>query len=105
MVSAQLDESAAIPFHRADACRQVLLMSNVRCHKMNPFTDVHEAVNYVLGFEGRPEELELPISDLLQDPIGMYMALITDKVLSRGWEPAGYEQKDGYRIYRYKEMA
>lgn len=71
---------------------------------MNPFTDVHEAVNYVLGFKGRPEELELPISDSLQDPIGMYMALITDKILSRGWEPDGYEQKNGYRIYRYKEM-
>jgi hypothetical protein len=71
---------------------------------MKPFNNAQEAASYVLNFKGRPEELELPISDLLQDPIGMYMALITDKVLSRGWKPNGYEQKNGYRVYRYKEM-
>lgn len=31
------------------------------------------------------------------------MAIITDKVLARGWEPGGFIQKDGYRIYLYKE--
>jgi hypothetical protein len=72
---------------------------------MSPFTDVNEAIRYVLDFSGRPEEFQLPISDSPQDPVGMYMALITDKVLSRGWEPDGYEQMNGYRIYRYKELA
>ncbi len=71
---------------------------------MSPFTTIDEAVEYIATFSGRPEEVELPISDLLQDPIGMYMAIITDKALSRGWEPMGYEQKNGYRVYRYKEM-
>jgi hypothetical protein len=71
---------------------------------MSPFTDVHEAMSYVLGFQVRPEELELSISDSLQDPIGMHSALITDKILSKGWEPDACEQKNGYRIYRYKEI-
>jgi hypothetical protein len=71
---------------------------------VTPFTDVQEAVQYVLSFPGRPEEFKLPISDSLQDPIGMNMTLITDKILARGWEPDGYEQKKGHRIYRYKEM-
>lgn len=71
---------------------------------MSPFTDVHEAIRYVHSFSGRPVEFHLPISDALQDPLGMYMALITDKILSRGWEPDGYDQMNGYRIYRYKEM-
>jgi len=73
-------------------------------HTMRPFTDVQEAIRYIQNFAGCPEDLELPISDSLQDPTGMSMVLITDEVLSRGWEPDGYEQRDGYRIYRYKEM-
>ncbi len=72
---------------------------------MVPFTNIQEAIEHVANFRGQPEELGLPISDLLQDPIGMNMALITDKILGKGWEPDGYEQKDGYRIYRYKPMA
>lgn len=71
---------------------------------MKPFTDVQEAVRYIQNFTGHPEEFELPISDSLQDPTGMSMACITDEVLSRDWEPNGYDQKDGYRIYHYKEM-
>lgn len=70
---------------------------------MRPFTDVQEAIRYVRNFPGRPEECELPISDSLQDPTGTSMAVLTDEVFSRGWEPNGYEPKDGYRIYRYKE--
>lgn len=72
---------------------------------MTPFVDLNDAIQHLLDFSGRPEELELPICDSLQDPIGINMSLITDKALGRGWEPNGYEQKTGYRIYRYKEMA
>ena len=53
---------------------------------------------------GKPEELELAISDELQDPIGMNMALITDRILAKGWEPDGFKQENGYRVYLYKEM-
>ena len=72
--------------------------------KKTPFNDVDEVLTYVDEFQGTPEELELAISDALQDPIGMNMALITDKILKKGWEPDGLEEKDGYRVYRYKEM-
>ena len=48
--------------------------------KMTPFNDVDEASKYVDEFKGRPEELELAISDELQDPIGINMALITDRI-------------------------
>ncbi len=30
------------------------------------------------------------------------MAIIGDTVLSRGWYPDGFEQHDGYRVYKYK---
>jgi hypothetical protein len=71
---------------------------------MTPFNDVDEAAKYVDEFKGRPEELELAISDELQDPIGINMALITDRILAKGWEPDGFKQDNGYRIYLYKEM-
>jgi hypothetical protein len=70
--------------------------------KMSPFTNVDEATKYVDEFKGKPEELKLAISDELQDPIGRNMALITDRILAKGWEPDGFKQENGYRIYHYK---
>ena len=72
---------------------------------MKPFTDVRAALESVRSYRRSPEELRLPIADSLQDPVGLNMSLILDHLLSRKWEPAGYEQMDGYRIYRYKGWA
>ena len=71
---------------------------------MKPFKDVKEAAQYVESFEGKASELKLPIHDSLLDPLGINMALITDKILEKGWEPNGYEEKKGCRICMYKEM-
>jgi len=72
--------------------------------QMKPFKDAKEASQYVENFEGKASDLRLSICDSLQDPIGINMAIITDKILGRGWEPNGYEDKEGYRVYMYKEM-
>ena len=69
-----------------------------------PVTDVHAAIAAVEAFSGRAEDFQLPVADVLQDAIGMNMALITDCVLGRGWEPNGFEQRVNFRLYRYKEM-
>jgi len=71
---------------------------------MTPFNNVDEAAKYIDEFKGKPEELKLAISSELQDPFGLNMALITERILAKGWEPDGYEEKDGYRVYMYKEM-
>ena len=71
---------------------------------MKPFEDAKDAADYVDRFEGKAADLRLPISDGLLDPLGINMALITDKILDKGWEPDGYEEKEGYRVYKYKEM-
>ena len=71
---------------------------------MTPYDNVDKASKYVDRFKGKPEELKLAISDELQDPIGINMALITDRILAKGWEPDGFKQENGYRIYYYKEM-
>ena len=66
------------------------------------FTDVRAAVMAVKRHEGNPEDFQLAVSDSLQDPIGMNMAIIGDAILEKGWDMNGYHQMDGYRIYRYK---
>jgi hypothetical protein len=72
---------------------------------MKPFTDVKAALEFAKSFQGSAREFQLPIDDSLQDPIGLNMALVLDYLLTREWEPDGYEQKDGDRIYRYREWA
>ena len=71
---------------------------------MNPINSIEEAQEAIEAFNGRAEDFELPISDELQDPSGMNMAIIVDSILARGWEPNGFVQKAGYRVYIYKEM-
>lgn len=72
--------------------------------KMKPFKETKEAAQYVENFKGKASDLKLAICDSLIDPIGINMARITDKILAKGWEPNGYKEKDGYRVYMYKEM-
>lgn len=69
---------------------------------MKPFEDIDAAREAVNAHDGRPEEFVLPVSDSLQDPMGLSMAIILDAVLARGWDVDGFEQHDGYRVYRYK---
>lgn len=70
--------------------------------KMKIFESVDEVVKVLDENAGSKIDLELPISDQLQDPIGMNMAMIMDKLLDLEFMPNGFEQKNGYRIYRYK---
>jgi hypothetical protein len=69
---------------------------------MRPVADIDDAIALIVAHEGSAEEFALPISDNLLDPAGVNMAVITDRILERGWEPDGFLQKDGYRLYRYK---
>lgn len=71
---------------------------------MNPITNVNEAIKYIESFNDKPEKIMLAISDSLQEPVGINMALITDSILVKGWEPNGFNQENGYRVYLYKIM-
>jgi hypothetical protein len=42
--------------------------------------------------------------DALNDAVGINMAIITDRVLARGWQPNGFVQANGYRIYQYEPL-
>ena len=66
------------------------------------FVDLAEALSAINSFDGPPTEFELPIADELNDEVGFNMAILTDAIFARGWQPDGYEQGDGFRIYKYK---
>jgi hypothetical protein len=71
---------------------------------MKPATTVAEAKRLIDSFKGKPEDFELPISNELLDPVGINMAIITDAILAREWEPNGHIEGHGCRIYKYKAM-
>ena len=71
-------------------------------NKRQPITSLEEARTYVVENFDEPEET-LWIAESLNDPVGMNMAIIGDGILKAGYMPNGFEQKDGYRIYKYKK--
>jgi hypothetical protein len=72
--------------------------------RMEPFTRIEDALAYAESYEGAAEDFTLLISDSLLDPMGANMAIITDKVLKKGFMPNGFEQKAGYRVCKYKTL-
>ncbi len=73
-------------------------------------TDVHEAIRIINASEVTAG-LELKISDTVWkdapgvELTGINMALITDAVLGRGLFPSGFEDKDGYRLYKFSKKS
>ncbi|BBB60163.1 hypothetical protein UNDKW_1890 [Undibacterium sp. KW1] len=70
-----------------------------------PIRTVDEALALVAAFDGFPKDFTLAVHQSLLDPIGINMALITDRILARGWLPDGFEQRADHRLYRYREFA
>ena len=71
---------------------------------MKPVTSVDEARRLIQAHKGDAKDFLLPISDELQDPIGINLAIVTDSILAKGWQPDGYVQEIGFRIYKYKNL-
>jgi hypothetical protein len=70
--------------------------------EMTPFTNIEDARKYVAESFNDKEETLL-ISDELNDEMGINMTIILDGILSKGYDVNGFEQKEGYRIYKYKK--
>ena len=68
-----------------------------------PLKSVEAALRAVDERAKQLESFTLPISDSLQDAMGLNMVIILDRILSHGrWMPDGFEQRSGFRVYRYK---
>jgi hypothetical protein len=67
-----------------------------------PCKTVEEALESIRKFDGRLDEFCLAVANSLVDPLGVNMAIVTDAILERGWEPDGCDDKGDHRLYRYK---
>lgn len=72
---------------------------------MQPITTVEAALQKIDAFSVKAAEFQLPISGSLIDNSGVNMAIITDRILAKGWIPNGFPQEQGYRVYSYRDMA
>ena len=71
---------------------------------MNPCKDIDAARREIEQYSGSPEDFSLSVSDEIQDSMGITMAVITDAIIAKGWDLDGFEQHDGYRVYKYKTV-
>jgi hypothetical protein len=81
-----------------------ILNCDTKEKEMEPISSKEEAIKLIESYQGDPEKFILPISNELNDPMGMNMAIIADAILKKGFEPNGFMQKSNYRIYKYKKM-
>jgi hypothetical protein len=70
--------------------------------KRAPLKTLQEAAAYISTNFINAEET-LWVADELNDNTGMNMALIMDIIFKKGYMPDGFDQKEGYRIYKYKK--
>lgn len=76
---------------------------------MNAFNSAEEVLAFLKTANLLHPSFELPIADGLTfcghtDVIGAGMAAVLDAILAKGYEPDGFDQRDGYRLYRYKAL-
>jgi hypothetical protein len=72
------------------------------------FDSAEAAVKYVKGATLSEPTFTLAIADRFTfagqpDTMGAGMAVVLDAILAKGFWPDGFDQKEGYRLYRYKK--
>ena len=72
---------------------------------MKPVESLEEAIATIDNYQGTPDNFELTVSPSLLDKSGLAMTIITDRILAKGWWPNGSEEKNGIRIFKYREMS
>lgn len=73
------------------------------------FKTAEEVRAYVQATKITGERFELAISNGFTyagrpDTMGAGMALVLDAILAQSYTVDGFEQRDGYRLYRYKPL-
>jgi hypothetical protein len=75
--------------------------------KCKAFQSFEEALDFVRALVLDRAPVILPIANDATlrgqpDPVGAGMAMVLDVFLAKGYEPDGFEQREGFRVYRYK---
>jgi hypothetical protein len=78
-----------------------------RAHIVNVLTRVEDLSQFLGAADTTRPHLVLAISQDLTlggviDRAGLAMAVVLDQVLAFGYLPDGFQQCDGYRLYRYQ---
>jgi hypothetical protein len=73
------------------------------------FKTAEEARAHVQATKISGDRFELAISNDFEfagspDTSGAGMAIVLDSILAQGYGPDGFEQRKGYRLYRYKPL-
>ncbi len=72
-------------------------------NQRTPLKTVDEAISFITkNFKDLEETLW--IANSLNDNVGMNMAIIVDKLLKAGYIPNGFDEREGFRIYKYKKF-
>ena len=92
----------------ADAYRGVLGGTARECSAVI-FKTAESAAAHVRAIRISGERFELAVDNAFTfagrpDTIGAGLALVVDAILAQGYGPDGYEQRNGYRLYRYKPL-
>ena len=74
----------------------------------NIIQTTEEGIKYLDGHPPSAASFQLAISDTFTfagypDAMGAGKAVILDKIPGLGYSPDGFEQKSGFRLYRYKK--
>ena len=72
--------------------------------EVTPYRNIEEALEAIRQFDGPAGMFCLSLADSILDPSGANLAIVTDAILAKGWLPDGFEDRGGYRLYRYKEI-
>jgi hypothetical protein len=84
--SGDASKGKPVIFKTAEAARAHLLATKITGDRFEL------AIANDFTFLGRP------------DPTGAGMAFVVDAILAQGYGPDGFEQREGYRLYRYKPL-
>lgn len=75
----------------------------------NIIATAEDGIKHLEAHPPSGDRFELAISDIFTfkgklDRVGFGMALILNRILAMGYEPDGFEQKEGFRLYKYKKV-
>jgi hypothetical protein len=72
---------------------------------------LEQALNHIDNYQGKAEDftLRVPLQKRLTDrgfaiPQALAWTIIDHKIRKKGWMPNGHEDKNGFRVYGYKDL-
>jgi hypothetical protein len=82
-----------------------------KCISDQEITSLEQALDHIDNYKGEAEDftLRVPLQKQLTNrgfaiPQALAWTIIDGRIRKKGWMPNGHEDKNGFRIYGYKEL-